>query len=252
MNEIVSQVLETKKTGSVKLRNDLLNNLKEKAFQVARKHCGKFGRRPTDEEYSVALNALNLAIDQFDLEKGSKFETFANRIITLKLLKLIDFFRDNKEEKEYVSFESDKITLISDLKLGSEFKNKEIQNELAEQRREELLRFLKMIGDLGYTWVDIMNNRPKHRDSIELVRNIALYIVRLGLGERFLQENPCSRKLKKEIGDSVKRRTLTKYRPYLCAIIIVLINDFPVLRNHLDFFKREEVNDDGTYSGENI
>lgn len=236
-SDIVTQVLNIQKTGSNELRNSLLHDLKNEAYELARRHCRKYGREASSEELSVALNALNKAIDSFDLRKSSKFKAFARKVITFKL---VDLFREEKEEKELVSFDNDKITLISDRKSFHEFKNKDIYRDLAEQRREELERFTKMIGELGYTLLDIMENRPKHKDSLVALQKIALYIVSLGLGQRFLDENPISRKLKKEIGESVQRRTLTKYRPYLCAVIIASFYDFPVMKSYLDFFRKGE------------
>lgn len=238
MVSIIERVLEVQRTGSNQLKNDLLSDLKDRAYEVARQHCRRYGREPSDEEYSIAMQALNDAIDTYDLKKNSKFETFAYRVITLKL---IDLFREEKKSKEFVAYDNEKITLISDLKSSSEFRNKEASKDLAEQRKEELLRFQAILRDLGYSWTDIMQNRPKHQDSLETIREIALYIVGLGLGERFLEENPFSRKLTKLIVKErdIKRRTLVKYRPYLCALIIICIHDFPVLRDYLDFFKKE-------------
>lgn len=233
---IIARVLAIQKTGSKELRNELLYDLKEEAFETARRHCRKYGKEASDDEYSVALDALNKAIDSYSPEKNSNFEAFAQKVITFKL---IDFFRETRKEKEYVSLEDDKITLISDHKLASEYKNKEVTKDLEEQRREELVRFIKILNKYGYSWVDIMENRPKHKDSLESLQKIALHIVNLGLGQRFLEENPISRKLKKMIGEGIKRKTLIKYRPYLTAIIIALTNDFPVMKSYLDFFKGE-------------
>lgn len=236
MKFIEQRVLDVQRTGSKELRNSLLHDLKDEAFEIARNHCRKYGREPSDEELSEALIAMNKAIDAFNPEKSSKFKIFAKKVITFKL---IDFFKEEKEEKEFVSIENDKIRLISDRRIASEFKNKEVHKDLVEQRREELKRFMEIIGKLGYTWVDIMENRPKHKDSLVLLQNIAIHIVNLGLGQRFLEENPCSIKLRKMIGKDIKRRFLTKYRPYLCAVIVALIYDFPLLKSYLDFFKKE-------------
>ncbi|MBA4603807.1 sigma factor [Thermoactinomyces mirandus] len=234
--EITPKILDVQKNHSNKTRNNLLYELRGKAYEITKKHCLRYGRNPTKEEYAVALDGLNEAIDHFNIEKSSNFEAFAKKVITFRL---IDYFREEKESRNCVSIDNEKITFISDYRLAAEFQNQQIWNDLAEKRREELLRFIEMIGRLGYTWVDIMENRPQHRDSIKSLQKIALYIVNLGLGECFLKENPCSRKLKRMIGKEVQRRTLTRYRPYLCALIIVSIYDFPLLRDYLDFFRKE-------------
>lgn len=234
--EIIPQILDVQKNHSNRKKDHLLYELKGKAFEITKRHCLKYGRNPTNEEYAVALDGLNEAIDHFNIEKSSSFEAFARKVITFRL---IDFFRAEKENKNSISFDNEKITFLSDYKLAADYQNQQFLNDLTEKRREEILRFIKIIASLGYTWVDIMENRPRHRDSIESLRKLALYIVKRDLGERYLQENPCSRTLKRMIGKEVQRRTLTRYRPYLCALIIVSIYDFPLLRDYLDFFRKE-------------
>ncbi|MGA8942671.1 MAG: sigma factor [Thermoactinomyces sp.] len=234
--EIIPQILDVQKNHSLKTKDHLLYELKGKAFEITKKHCLKYGRTPTKEEYAVALDGLNEAIDRFNIEKNTSFEAFAKRVITFRL---IDFFRREKENRNTIAFDNEKITFLSDYKLAAEYQNQQLLKDLTEGRREEITRFIRIMETLGYTWVDIMENRPRHQDSIASLRKLALYLVNLGLGERFLQENPCSRKLKKMIGKKVQRRTLTRYRPYLCALIIVSIYDFPLLRDYLDFFRKE-------------
>jgi RNA polymerase sigma factor len=233
MEDVDARVLDIQRTGSSELRNSLLSDLKNEAFKVASINCRKLGRKLTDEEFSIALHALNEAIDCFDQKKNTSFKTFSSKVIVSRL---IDFFRKEKTEREYIALHKN-IVLISDQKSISEFKNKQREKDLAKQRREELLKFKEILENLGYTWTDIIQNRPKHRDSLEKLQRIAIHIVNLRLGERYIKENPLSRELRKLIG--VDRRTLTKYRPYLCSFIIAFTYDFPIIKNYLDFFRKE-------------
>jgi RNA polymerase sigma factor len=227
LNDVRERILDIQRTGSNELRNRLLSELKNEAYEITRMHCNKLGREPTSEEFSIALYALNEAIDRFDQNKNPSFGAFVSKMI---FHRLINFFRKEKQ-REFVEYDSPNIALLSD--------RTNVDKEYYEDLREELIRFNQIIGNLGYKWSDIMQNRPTHKDSLEKLQRIAIYIVNLGLGERFIKENPLSRQLKKLIGSGVDRRTLKKYRPYLCALIVVYLYDFPIIRNHLDSFRKE-------------
>lgn len=229
MDDIKDRVLDIQRTHSNELRDRLLSDLRNEVNKIARIYCEKLGREPTSEEFSIALYAMNDAIDLYDEKKNTSFKTFVSKMIWQRLR---NYFRKERQS-EFVEYDSDNITLLSDKTLN-------VDKEYTENLRDELFRFNQIIGNLGYKWSDIMHNRPTHRDSLKKLQSIAIYIVNLGLGERFIKENPLSRQLKKLIGSGVDRRTLKKYRPYLCALIVVYLYDFPIIRNHLDSFRRED------------
>src|SRR4051794_33881776 len=100
MEDVDARVLDIQKTGSYELRNSLLSDLKNEAFKVASINCRKLGRKLTDEEFSIALHALNEAIDRFDQNRNTSFKTYSSKVIVSRL---IDFFRKEKTEREYVA-----------------------------------------------------------------------------------------------------------------------------------------------------
>lgn len=232
MKDLLELILAIRRTGSNDLRNHLLSDLKTEAYKIARIHLG---REPTDEEFSVALRAMNEAIDRYDQNKNAAFGSFASTII---FHRLINFFR--KQRREQVLFDDYNITILEE-------KIADVDDDYIDNLRDELARFNKIIGYLGYKWADIRKNRPKHRDTLGRILNIAILIVHLGLGQRFIKENPISRQLKKLIGSSVDQRTLKRYRPYLCSVVIAYIYDFPLIRRHIDTLRREVNN--GTPQG---
>lgn len=232
MEDDFERVLAIQRTGSRELRDSLLRDLKPEAERIAWIHCLKHGRAPTDEELVEALLAANEAIDGFDQRKNGSFKIFLGKVIGRRL---IDFFRKEKREEcaeegvEY-DIDNDNITLLTDKKANTD-------RELSENLRDELVRFNKIIGNLGYKWSDVMRNRPTRRDALDKLQSIALHIVHLRLGERYLKEFPMSRELRKLIG--ADQRTLKKYRPYLCALVIVFLFNLRIIRNHLDSFRKE-------------
>lgn len=231
MKGVVDRILAIQKTGSNELRNSLLIELKNEAYKIAKLYCQKLGREPTSEEFSIALYTLNEAIDLYDQNKNMSFRTFVSNMIHYRLM---DFLKKEKKEKQknLVEYDNPNVALISD-------RPSNVDKEFTEDLRRELIRFNQIIEILGYKWSDIMHNRPTHRDSLEKLQSIAIYIVNMGLGERYLKENPLSRQFMKIIRSGIDRRTLKRYRPYLCALIIVYLYDFPIIKSHIDSFRRE-------------
>lgn len=224
------RVLDIKRTGSRELRNKFLRDYKDDAFSIARIYCfKKLGREPTDEELSIALNAMNEAIDKYDQKKEASFRTFTDKVISSRLL---DFFRKEKVRRKYVvSHPNVAMLSVSERQSIAEYRTKQLSDDI----NDEIIEVIRILGDVGYTWDEAMQNKPSHRDSLARLKNIAHHIVSLRVGERFIKENPLSREMRKLIG--VDRKTLKKYRPYLCVLIIVLLYDFPVIRSYVGFRK---------------
>jgi RNA polymerase sigma-I factor len=228
MESLFSRILAIRKTGSKELRNRLIAELKDEAIKAARAYLG---REPTGDEYSVALCAVNDAIDRYDQKKAG-FLTFVSKMISYSLK---EFFKNEKPKAICVSYDNTNIAILSDRKANEEYASKEQYEDL----QDEIIRLRKILSNLGYTWDDVQQNRPSHQDSLNRLKSIALQIANLGFGERYIKENPLSRGLSRELKKSigVDRRTLTKYRSYLCSLIVVLNYDFPIMRNYLRFRK---------------
>lgn len=129
--------------------------------------------------------------------------------------KLIQTFR----RRRFVAYSHTNLTIISDRKS-------------TEVSRDEVIQFQKILSDLGYTLTDVVRNKPTQKDSLEKLQEIAIHICKLGVGERFLKENPISHELEKLIdGD---HQALKKYRPYLCAMVIIHAYPFPKIREYLN------------------
>lgn len=225
---IFVRVLDVKQNGSAELRNEFLRNLKNDILRLTAIYCRKAGREPTDEEFLIALEAVDEAIDRYN-EKEASFDTYASTVISSRL---IDFFRrEKRRKKKFVAHNHENLKIILDRKASMEHKNR----ELFEDLQDELARLHRILSNLGYTWADIKQNKPTHNDSLEKLHEIALHISKLNIGERYLKENPMSRELSRELRKitGVDRRTLKKYRPYLCTLVIVYTFDFPIIKGYL-------------------
>lgn len=207
--------------------NDILHELKHIVTRITR---GKLGRDPTDDEVSIALSAVHDAIKSFDETKNRNagFIGYAGKVIQNRL---IDFFREEKKRKKCTVLHPN-VSLFVDQQSFDEYRTKQFNEDL----HQDIMKFTGILGNIGYTLGEMQENKPKRRDAREKLKNIAAHIVELGLGERYIKENPLSRELGKLIG--IDRRILRKYRPYLCGLIIVLLY-FPAMRTYIGFSRKE-------------
>lgn len=217
------RIINIQKSKSRKLRNNFLISMKNEAFKSAYIYCRKkLGREPTEEEFSIALEGMNEAIDKYDQKKNASFLTFASKVI---FSRLIDFFRREKKIRNY-AIPHPNIAMLSDWWSINEYNVKQFTEDL----REELIEAQKILFRYGYTWFEVLENKPKHSDSLARLFWLAYNIANSGLGEHFLNER--YKEVRKVI--EVDRRTLKKYRPYLCALIISYTYDLPIIKNYLE------------------
>lgn len=231
-DELSKLVMDIQKTGSKELRNNLLYNLKKDAFEITAKICKRF---PTNEEQSVALGALDEAIDRFNPTKNPSFLSYVNKVIESRLK---DFFKQEKRraEKEYLSFDHSNVMILR--QSWEEYRSREFSEDL----RDEFICLNQFIEKLGYTWREVMESRPTRKDCLNRLQKIALHIVQSNLGERFLIEYPPSRELRNLIGEN--QRFLKKHRPFLCVLVVVLLYDFPIMKSHISLIGKGGTTDE--------
>lgn len=247
LDSITIQVLYIQQTGSVELKNQLksqfLKEFEPKVLQIAQKHCAKYNRVITssDEEFSVALRAAEEAMEDFNPEKAAKFETFASLVIARRL---INYYKEEKRhQKRFVAFDKDKVVQIHDKKANAQIGR---EKDLAEARKEELEELNELLSDYGYTLSDVFKNKPDRDDARKRLITVGLHIVKKGLGERFLEEQRCSKELESLIGMGVRRRWLKEYRPYLVAFIITYLYNLPLMQSYLTLLGKEVRNNEPT------
>lgn len=197
---------------------------KEKALKMAEIYCRRFGRKPTDDEKSIALTAWFEAERKFNPEKQAKLETFAEKVI---IRRLINYFKKKVSVEKHIAYDVDITTVPAS------------DTETDEERLHELERFERIMNNLGYDLADFEKTyKPRYRETRKKLQEIALHIVGLGLGMRFIKEKPHSRELLKLI--NADRRIIRKYRPYLTAIIVTYVYDLPIIRGYVEALRKEK------------
>lgn len=226
--------------GDTQARNTVIDTLSAFALGVAR---GAGGRSldKTDEEYSIALLAINEAIDAFDNTKGANFQTFSETVIKRRLIDLI--------RKKARIRELPRSSLATTSTNGEEYEDipaevsaAELRHRdtlLAEERRLEIEALSDDLSQFGLSFADLPSQTPKHADARATAIGLAAALVADGM----LWEDCLRKKLLPIAALSerkmLSRKTVERHRKYIIAVALVLGGDYPMLRHYVGVRKSE-------------
>ncbi|MGB9809427.1 MAG: RNA polymerase sigma-I factor, partial [Caldanaerobacter sp.] len=165
-------------------------------------------------ELSIGLLAFNEAIDSYDISKGS-FLNFSSLIIKRRV---IDYLRQN--QNTYYPLDA--------------YQEKEIDLEF-ENRKLEIISFETLLRLYDIEIKDLVKHSPKHKETRKLALKIARTICE---NEHLLTYLKKTKTLPvKELIDLLKisRKSIEKYRKYIIALVIILSEDLPILKEYINF-----------------
>ena len=163
--------------GDALARNNVIDTLSAFALSVAR---GAGGRSldKTDEEYSIALLALNEAIDAFNTTKGASFQTFAETVIKRRLIDLIrkkGRYRELPRSSLAINTNGDEFEDIPAEVCAAEMRYRDVL--LAEDRRLEIEALSVELAQFGLSFADLPAQTPKHTDARATAIGLAAALV---------------------------------------------------------------------------
>lgn len=170
---------------------------------------GRYLSVENDEEYSVALEAFNSAVDTYDALQ-SKFETYATTVIRNKL---IDYHRSQKKHYGQETLNEDLVAPTSDEDLKMEI--------------EELSEKLKVFG---ITFDELVDISPSHKDSRIKAVEVGIQaseeknIIILLYSTLKLPVKEILKKIK------VSRRFVYLHRQFILVIIVIFKENFSSLK----------------------
>lgn len=213
-------------------RDLLLRHYRPLAVRVARQVCRRFIDEH-DDEYSVALLALNEAIDGFEASHGARFEGYARMVIRRRL---IDHLRRERRHR-HLSLEPEASPLTVTGAHPAEYEAARVRHETTERARdlaEEVARFRTQLQDFGMDLADLAAATPRHRDTRAAVQAVA----------RTLAQDPAlfgqllrTRRLPIRIltaRTGMSRKVLETWRRYIIAVALILGGDYDGMQEHLD------------------
>jgi len=214
-------------------RELLLRDYRPFVLRVAARVRGGFVTGSSDEA-SVALVAFNEAIDSYRPDHGVGFLSFCEMVIRRRL---IDHYRRQVRGAREIPLSA----LEEEDEEGSTYSLAEVEAARAAhqayveswERREEVARFGARLKELGLSLADLVRLSPRHRDARQRALRAAQYLAAHPLlGRQVLARGELPvRELEANLG--LGRKMLERNRKYILALTVVLLEDFPYLRDYL-------------------
>lgn len=217
------------KEGNHQLREEFISEYKPFILKVTSNATGKYIDTRNSDEFSIALSAFNEAIDKFDIEKGYNFFLFSEQVIRRRL---IDYSRSNKNDKEYpFSFFDDEYFYNNEKLLSKSY----IGFEDIEAR-EDIEELKKKLQEFGITFLDLVLNVPKHRDSRQLCIRLAKMLAEDEQMYNALMKNKNipRNELKKKA--KVHGRTIGNNRKYIIALCLIFRSNLNLSKRYLEYY----------------
>ena len=230
-SESLDALLADAKNGNKEARDTLLRSYQPFVDRVVAHVCGRAVSR-TEDEFQIALLAMNDAIDRYEDDRGS-FIGFAEMVMRRRL---IDHFRVNERQKErpFSAFE------IEDEE-GNVQNTVEVDasvalyrmNEQTSARAEEIERYKAELALYGVSFKSLAENSPKHHDA----RSSAIAVARILVEDEILRKlflKSRSLPLKQLQGKvTVSRKTLERQRNYIVSVAVLMLGDYELLQGFI-------------------
>jgi len=227
------QIVERIKQGDLRLRNQFITDYQPFIAKVTSQFCKRYIDPSRDDEFSIAMNAFNEAINQYDSQKGRPFLSFSETVIRRRL---IDYLRKEQrlQQTPFSSFEmeDEEENIVNPLEIRQAVESYEYER-IAEERRSEIIDLDRRLMEFDIRFGDLVEASPKHVDS----RQTLFSIGRMLAEERELMDLLQSKKMLpiKELMARVKvsRKTLERNRKYIIAIALIYSGSYPYLQEYL-------------------
>ncbi|SHS99693.1 RNA polymerase sigma factor sigI [Mycobacteroides abscessus subsp. abscessus] len=219
--------------GDQVLQNELIYQYKPFIAKTVSSVCKRYISE-TDDEFSIGLIAFNEAIQKYSSDKGSSLLSFAEVIIKRRVIDYIrqqikhqnlsmdaNGFEENEDEVSQSSLEAN---------MSLEEYHKQTDDEL---RKQEIIRFSKLLTEFDLTFKDLVENSPKHADARKNAMLVAREIVSNEEIKQILVEKKRLPIKQLENSVSVSRKTIERNRKYIIAIALILMNDYLYLQEYI-------------------
>lgn len=221
------------------LRSDLIRSYQPYVAKIASKVCKQYIDQSRDE-YSVAMEAFNEAINHYQSDQGSSFLSFAEMVIRRRVIDYIrkesrqtrDIYLENETNDEEQSSESV-------AQINASVAQYEAMKE-SERRRYDILEYQEILKTYEISFQELVEACPKHIDARDNAKQIAKL---LASREEFIEHLREKKQLPmKDLLKSVKcsRKTVERNRKYIIAMAIIYIHGFDSLKSYIEPESPEE------------
>lgn len=188
-----------------------------------------------EDEFAIALETFNSAIDSYRADRGVPFEAYARLLIRNRL---VDESRRNRRRIPAMSLSEpmseegpDLGEMVPDPRSGS------VQDDL--EYKEAVLQLELDLSRFGLDMARVAGHFPKHLDSRLLCIRIARCVVEdETLRSRMLQEGRLpGAELSRRCG--VPRKTVERNRAGIVLLALLMRSELRLVHTYISFFERE-------------
>ncbi|MEA1974001.1 MAG: hypothetical protein U9N10_00435 [Bacillota bacterium] len=211
------EIIDIQKNKKDDKRNTIIDQYTPFIIKATSDILNRYIEVENDEEFMVALEAFNEAINRYKKDKGS-FLTFSKLVIHFRIM---DYLKGKKieidEEKDVRETES----------------NESIEDEVSFSF--EIKKFKKILEAYNLSFDVLTENNPTHKKTRCRCLLIAKKIVADELLIQWIKEKkrlPVTR-LSREL--NVSKRTIKYSKEYILSLILVYINDLDELKDYINY-----------------
>lgn len=225
------------KNGDKEAREIIIEKFTPFILRVASNISGRYLHIGHDDEVSIGMIAFNEAIDSYQVEKGVSFLTFAETVIKRRL---IDYFRKEGKYSKVIPFSSvDREENGNDENTTNRLESEEAKNHVKEledtqARKDEILRYNKILSEYGISFSELVQISPKHDDARRRAMGVAWIIAGNDRYKKYLMSKKSLPLKQLEAEVKVTRKTLERQRKYIIAVSLIIIGEFNYLKEYIN------------------
>lgn len=214
---------------------EVLNDLLLAHTQFLKKTASFICKRPIDEqdeEFSISLNGCHEAINAYNSKENTSFQTFAHLIIKRRL---IDFIRKEtvRNKKELLFDNGGNESEDDHFLLTQHAVTTYTEEQFTEARREELIKYNKLLTAFNLSFDELTKAAPKHKDARKTAFQMAQVIADSEELYGLLMQNKKLPLKELEALVEVSRKTLERQRKYIIAVVLLLNSDFVYIKDYV-------------------
>lgn len=224
LEKLVCQGWQKYHAGDKEVLNDIYDLLMPFCLRVCSRTCGTYITN-SDEEASIARLAILETFDNYQPDKGPIL-VYLGRVIRNRL---IDYKR-RENRKRTVSLADMAENSCHD-SLAEDHSIENLIEEMA--RKNEVERFINLLNSYGITVAELQKSSPRQARTREKAKAISCQIAADPEMRQYLLDKKMLPVKLLENQGFFKRKLLDRYRRYIIAGALILINDLEFLKSYI-------------------
>ena len=185
------------------------------------------------DEYSVAMDAFNEAIDRYDASRKRSFLSWCDLVINHRV---IDYMRSTRRHELAVPFTCLEAEGNDEAVERAVLHNPAMLTDHLEIK-EEIEVFRERLASFGIKLSDLVYCAPKHIDTRAMCAKVARKIISSGeMAAKLERTGQLPMALLLENGD-IGRKAIENNRKYIIAVYIILTSQMEIIKGYIRFIE---------------